>query len=67
MKILGWILLFLGVFGFLGSLTGDNTPNVVSLFWAVLGAYLISRAKKKKQEGQQRRNGQKVNQSLLWM
>lgn len=50
MKILGWILLFLGVLGFLGSLTGDNTPNVVSLFWAVLGAYLISRAKKKKQE-----------------
>ena len=49
MKIWGYILLILGSLSFIGTLRG-GTGSVGPLFWAVLGAYLISRAKKKEQE-----------------
>lgn len=49
MKVIGWILFVFGALALLGSLVGGGSI-VGSLFWALLGVFLITRAKKKKQE-----------------
>lgn len=53
MKIGGWILLVLGVLSTIGSFIGGNSPTG-GIFFTVLGAYLISRANKKKKEEEDR-------------
>ena len=46
MKVIGWILFVFGALALLGSLVGGGSI-VGSLFWALLGVFLITRAKKK--------------------
>lgn len=48
MKIIGWILLTLGMISVLLSLIGGVPMG--GIFWIVLGAYLIHRANKKEEE-----------------
>lgn len=51
MKVLGWILLILGILSFIGAISQGH--NVVGpAFFGGLGAYLLSRINKKKQEEQ---------------
>ncbi len=53
MKITGIILLVLGIISMLGAFAGaamDKDPNFSGLIFIVLGAFLISRANKKKEE-----------------
>lgn len=49
MKVLGWILLLLGVFGLIGLLMSGQF-HAGSLIWIAIGGYLISRANKKEEE-----------------
>ena len=49
MKTAGWIFLVIGILAFIGACIG-GTSLIGGLFWGVLGAYLIYRAKQKAQE-----------------
>lgn len=49
MKVLGWILLVLGIFAFIGQLISGQF-FAGSFIWIVIGGYLISRANKKEEE-----------------
>lgn len=49
MKTGGWILLVLGILSTLWAIIG-GIPPIGGLFFAILGAYLISRANKKEKE-----------------
>lgn len=49
MRILGWILLILGILSFIGAASQGNSI-IGPVFFGGLGAYLLSRVNKKKQE-----------------
>ena len=50
MKVIGWILLIFGALALIGSLAYGNGSVMGSAFWTAVGAFLIVRANKKKQE-----------------
>lgn len=50
MKVIGWILLIFGALALIGSLAYGNGSVMGSAFWTAVGAFLITRANKKKQE-----------------
>ena len=52
MKIAGIIILVIGILSTLGGIiqTINGRPNFAGLIWVVLGAFLLSRANKKKEE-----------------
>ena len=50
MKVIGWILLVFGALAFIGSLAYGNGSVMGSAFWVAVGAFLITRTNKKKQE-----------------
>ncbi|MBE6200184.1 MAG: hypothetical protein E7138_07815 [Rikenellaceae bacterium] len=48
MKTWGWILLIIGIVAGIGAIAGGSSP--APFFWAILGGYLLHRAKTKEQE-----------------
>lgn len=52
MKVGGWILLTIGVFGTLGALANGGNPTG-GIFWIVVGAYMLhvhNRRQREKEE-----------------
>lgn len=58
MRITGIILVTLGILSVIGAIIGSangNNPSFAGLTFVVLGAFLISRANKKKEEAEKKR------------
>ena len=53
MKVLGWILLVMGILSFIGALSAGHNPTG-SLFWGLVGAYLVSRANNRIKEQEEK-------------
>lgn len=65
MKVAGIILLSLGIISVLGAIVGaanGRQTNFAGLAFVVLGAFLISRANKKREEEERRKEWEKGSQ-----
>lgn len=57
MKVWGWILIVFGVLSGFGAAIGGHSP--APLVWAVIGIYLLHRAKREKEKNEEKENWNK--------
>lgn len=61
MKTWGWVLLIFGSLSFLGAIIVGKASPMGGMFFAALGAYLIHRAKQKKEEDKKKKEWENMD------